>query len=445
MRSLIKGNYRQVWVLAYPAILTMMSQTMMSLADTLMVGRLGTAQLAAVGLAGTLVWCIYSFFNGTVSSVNTYVAQYYGAKEFKRCAVSTWQGLYLSLFFGIILAVIGYWSELFFDLMGPSLQVRHLGVSYTRIRMAGGGFLVAYLTLSCFFRGIGNTKTPMKVVIVANVINVLFDYLLIFGKYGFPRLEVQGAAIATVFANFVAASLLLAIFLSRRHAEVFASRRNTRPFWSETRRLLRVGLPMGVQFFLDMGSFLLFSAMIGRMGDEQLAAHNVSIRLLSLSFLPAFGISIASTSLVGQYIGSKQPKRAILSGYTALKLGLAYSIFIAALFLILRKPLVSVFDDNPRVLFFGSRILLLAAVFQIFDCLGIISSGALRGAGDTRWPMVVGVSYAWMLFVPLILLFGYVLKWGVVGAWVGASIYIIAFGLTLLWRFWSKKWLQIKI
>ncbi len=445
MRSLLRGNYREVWILAFPAILTMMSQTVMSLVDMWMVGRLGTAELAAVGLAGTLVWCIFSFFNGTVSSVNTFVAQYYGAGEHEKCSSNTWQGLFLTVLFGVILAVIGYWSGLFFDLMRPSPQVRQLGMAYTRIRMMGGGFFVAYLTLSCFFRGIGNTKTPMKAVIVANLVNILFDWILIFGKFGFPRLEVRGAAIATVFANVVAAVWLLSIFLTRRYDAIFRSRRTIRLHWPEMQRMLRIGTPIGVQYFLDMGSFLVFAAMIGRMGDVQLAASNISIRLLSLSFLPAFGISIAATSLVGQYIGRKDPDRAILSGYTAIKMGLFYSASIAVIFLFLRERLIGLFDDSAEVLLYGSRILLLAAVFQLFDAVGIVSSGGLRGAGDTRWIMIVGVSYAWLLFVPLALLFGYTLGMGVVGAWGGATIYIIIFGLTLFWRFWSKKWMTIKI
>jgi MATE family multidrug resistance protein len=445
MRSLLRGNYREVWTLAYPAILTMMSQTVMSLVDAMMVGRLGKLELAAVGLAGTLVWCIFSFFNGTVTGVNTFVAQYYGAGEHEKCGTVAWHGLYLCLLFGIILAGLGYWGHIFFDLMRPSSQVRQLGSLYARIRMAGGGFFTAYLCLSCFFRGIGNTKTPMVVVIVANLINIVFDYLLIFGKLGFPQLGVRGAAIATVFANFVAALILLVIFLSRRYDQLFASRRTSRLRLSEIRRLLRLGTPIGVQYFLEMGSFLIFAAMIGRMGDDQLAANTAAIRLMHISFMPAFGISIAATSLVGQYLGAKQPDRAVLSGHTAIKLGLFYSTLVAAFFLFLRVPLLSMFNKSPQVLYLGTRILLFAAVFQFFDGMGIISAGGLRGAGDTRWTMIVGVLCAWFLFAPLALLFGFGLRMGVVGAWMGASIYIIILGLTLFWRFWSKRWMQIKI
>jgi len=445
MRSLIKGNYREVWILAYPAVLTMISQTVMSLVDAMMVGRLGKVELAAVGLAGTLVWCIHSFFNGTVSSVNTFVAQYYGAGEHRKCGIVTWQGVHLSLLFGIMLAILGLWAHSFFALMGPSAQVRELGVVYARIRLIGAGFFVVYLTLSCFFRGIGNTKTPMKVVIVANLINIVLDYLLIFGKFGFPRLEVRGAAIATVFANFVAALILLIVFLSRRYAHMFDSRRSISFRWSETLRLLRIGAPIGVQYFLDMGSFLFFSAMIGRMGDDQLAASHIALRLLHLAFMPSYGISIAATSLVGQYIGRKRPQDAIISGYTAMKMGLLYAVLVAVLFVSLPKQLVGLFNTSPQVIHFGTRILLLAALFQFFDGMGIISSGGLRGAGDTRWTMYVGVIFAWVLFAPLAFLFGIGLKMGVVGAWTGATIYIIILGLTLSGRFIRKKWLQIRI
>jgi MATE family multidrug resistance protein len=309
----------------------------------------------------------------------------------------------------------------------------------------GGGFFLVYLNLSCFFRGTGDTKTPMKVAIAANVVNLVGDYLLIFGHFGFPRMEVKGAAVATVFASLSGALIFLVLYLRRS----FHARFRTRSLFAFSRermiRMIRVGIPIGIQYFLDIGSFLVFSAYIGRMGDGPLAANHIAIRILSFSFMPCYGISIAATSLVGQYIGAKDFPSSETSGYNAIRIGLLYTAVIAVVFLLFADELAGIFSTEPDVLRFSSRILLLAAVFQIFDGVQMISSGSLRGAGDTRWPMIVAVLYTWFLFIPLAYVFGDILGGGVVGAWVGATIYIILLGATLLLRYRSGAWKTMKI
>jgi MATE family multidrug resistance protein len=194
-----------------------------------------------------------------------------------------------------------------------------------------------------------------------------------------------------------------------------------------------------------MGSFIIFSILIGRIGTMQLAANEATIRLLSLSFLPLFGVGIAATTLVGQYIGRKEPEFACRSGNSALRLGVLYTVFIALVFLVFPERLVSIINDNPEVVRVGSKIIRLVAIFQIFDGIGIISNGCLRGAGDTRWAMFIGVGYAWFLFLPMAYIGGFVLKGGAFGAWAGATVYIMALGLTFYLRFRSGKWQSIKI
>ncbi|HVP57627.1 MAG TPA: MATE family efflux transporter, partial [bacterium] len=419
-----KGGYGEVWFLAYPAVLTMLSQTLMSFTDAVMVGRLGPVQLASVGLAGTIVWGFFAFFNGLVSGVNTFVAQDFGAKEYRGIGKMTWQGIYLAVLSGIVMASMSVFSPVFFRLLGPSPDVQLIGTAFLRIRLLGGGFMVSWMCFSAFLRGLGDTRTPLKIALVANGINIVANYCLIFGKLGFPRLGANGSALGTVFATAIGTAMFVGVFLSKKNADRYATRADWRPDLRALRRLVRISVPIGVQWFLDQGSFVVFSAVIGRISTMGLAASEATLRLMSLSFMPMVGLSIAATTLVGQYIGSKEIPCSVRSGKTAMKLGLIYAAFIAVLFAVFPGRLISAINSSPEVIRIGTTILRMAALFQIFDCLGIISSGCLRGAGDTRWTMVVSMTCAWLVFVPLAYIGGFVLKGGAIGAWAGATAYI---------------------
>jgi len=285
----------------------------------------------------------------------------------------------------------------------------------------------------------------MYIGIASNILNVIGNYLLIFGKFGFPRLEVAGAALSTLISTFFASALYIIFGLSAKNHKTYV----TKAFYRLDRellvRLFRIGLPMGVQFFLDNASFTLFTIFIARMGDTQLAASNAAMSLMSTSFMPLIGISVATTTLVGQFIGAKEIGHARKSGYTAIKLGVFYTIFIASNFFIIPRRLMSIMTKDQDVISLGAKILMMAGIFQLSDGFGICSNGALRGAGDTRFIMIVGLSYAWFLFVPLSYLFGFVLNGGVVGAWIGATIYIVLYGITVLVRFRRGKWESIRI
>jgi MATE family multidrug resistance protein len=439
------GGYREVWLLAYPVVITMASRTIIWLVDTAMVGRLGAAPLAAVGLAGITTWTLFSFFNGLLVSVNTFVAQRYGANDRRGVAVAAWQGLYIALAAYLVVLLISGFTEPLFAWLNPSAEVQRLGSAYARIRLYSGVSLFISFCIEGFLRGAGDTKTPMRIELVANVINVIGNYLLIFGHFGFPRLEVVGAAIATLISVSVAAICYLFVFLSRESNLAFETRLHFQVNLKEIRRILRIGAPMGFQFFLDLLSFTVFTALIGRMGDVQLAANNAAITLLSTSFMPLHGVSLAATTLVGQYIGSGQLHYARKSGYTTIKLGVAYTTLVAIAFISIPELLFLLITPDPQIIQFGKRILFFAALFQLSDGLGICAAGALKGAGDTVFTMWVSIGYAWLLFLPLAYVFGVWLGYGVAGAWGGATIYIILLGVTYFLRFRSGRWEQIRI
>ena len=423
----------------------MVSQTVMWTVDSAMVGHVGKTELAAVGLGGIFVFTLYSFFIGLTSAVNTFVAQSYGAGEHRRCGMYLWQGLYVALAASALILVIRAFTTEIVGLLGPSQPVRPLAAAYVNIRMLSAPFFLIYYTFSHFYRGIGDTRTPLKVLLVAHTVNLAGDYLLIYGKGPFPEMGVEGAAWATTAANFVAAALFTALMFSPAIRNRYGTLARKRPCPLELRRLLRVGLPVAVHFFLDMGSFLVFSAYIGRMSTEALAVNQIAIQILALSFMPCQGFAIAATTLMGQYIGAGFPDLAKKSAYTTLRLGLAYAGFIALLCLTIPEHLVRIFNSDPQVVSTGRVVLYLAALFQAFDAVQFISDGALRGAGDTRVPMLMVLGAAWLMFLPLAYIFGTVLGRGVVGAWAGATIYIIAVGILMFLRLKTDRWRRITI
>ena len=423
----------------------MLSQTVMWTVDSAMVGRVGKAELAAVGLGGLLVWTLYSFFVGFSYSVNTYVAQSFGARKFDLCGRYLWQGMYLALVAGAAILCLRHFNPQTVRLLGPEPAVQEPCLAYASIRMLGGPFFILQYTFSNFLRGIGNTRTPMKVMIVANAINLVLDFFLIFGYGPFPAMGVEGAAWATFIAVVASVVIFVFVVFNAGYRERYGTYRERRPRRKETADLVRVGTPIAIHYFLDIGTFLVFSGYIARMGTEPLAANHITIQILALSFMPVNGFAIAATTLVGQYLGTGAPPLARRSAYNTLRLGLLYAGFIAVLYLAIPGPLIRIFNSDAMVLYYGKRIILFAALFQIFDTIQMIASGALRGAGDTRTPMLMAVGSGWLIFLPLAYLFGTVAGGGVIGAWGGATVYVVVLGVAMLLRLKLGGWASARL
>jgi MATE family multidrug resistance protein len=439
------GSVSEAWRLAAPTIIGMLSVTLMWMIDTILLGRVGKVELAAAGFGGTVVWTAHTFFIGGVTAVGTFVAQAAGAGRRRECAVFAWQGLYLSLAGALLLVPLLIEFDALLRLAGPAPDVFDECLRYSRVRMLGGFFLLGTFALAAFFRGIGEVKTPMLVAIIANALNVLLDILLIFGVGPFPRWTTFGAGLATTIATGVGFLMLFTVFLGPRIHAVYRTRHDHPLRLDALRRLLRVGLPMGVQFFLDMGSFTVFAAIMGRLGTDALAATQIAIQLLAFSFMPATGVARAATTLVGQYLGAGQRALAERCGWVTLKMNIVYSLGIAAVFLVAREHLFAIFNDDPGVIAAGTAIVPLLALFQILDAAQMAYQGALQGAGDTTFTMIAYATTAWALFLPLALLLAYPARLGVPGGWLGGVLYLVVLNAVLTWRYRGGSWKRRRI
>lgn len=444
-RRSLRGGLGEVAALAYPAVLQTLSDTTMHVVDTAIVGHLGTTPLGAVGFGGIWLWTMTVFFVGTGLGVQTFVAQAYGAGQRRACGDWLWQGFYalvpLIILWTIVLRLgLGALLHAF----GSSPELSQLATQYVQMRLFGLPAIVIGIVFASLFRGLGNTRIPLAAAIITNCFNAFAAYVLVRGELGMPALGVRGAGIATATANWLGAAILVAAAL-RPGLQRELGTWPTPPKIAAIRRFLRTSGPIGGQHFLDMITFALFATVIARMGDLALAANQAMIQLLSLSFMQAYGISIANAALTGRYIGAGDLESARRTCRSSLQLGMMLAFLVAALFIIAPEPLLRLFSDDPQIITLGRPLLLVAAVFQFIDAYQIIVGGALRGAGDTRWPFAVQTSLGWLLRLPLVLIAVFYLQAGVIGAWMGEMLYLSVFTFAMHRRFHSGTWRTLRV
>ena len=437
---------KRVLALAGPAMASMMSHTLLTLVDTAMVGRLGADALAAVGIGGMVMYVVMSVFFAIDSGSRAIVSRYYGAGDCTKCGQVCQQALILSVFFGIVLTMAGwFFSDDIFRFMGAEAEVVTLGGEYLKLRLFAAVFIFAAFAFNGFFTGLGDTKTPMVVMISANSINVVFNYLLIFGTLGFPALGVKGAALATVIARFSGFVLYTIIILSKQSLKAYRPRFKLSVRWERMKQLIRIASPTSFEQVMQATGFLAFTIIITQLGTIPLAANNIGLNITMISFMPAYGFGVAASALVGQNLGAKRFDEAERSGWTAVVLGVVFMTFMGCVFFFFPKYLMMIFTNDPNVIEKGVTILKILAFFQPFDALHIVLGLALRGAADTKWVMASNLMITWLLFVPASYLFAFPLGFGLNGSWWGLALLLFAAGIVMTVRFRGGKWKETKI
>jgi MATE family multidrug resistance protein len=445
--------------LAAPTVATMASYTCMQFADGWMVSRIeppDPVYIAAQGNGGVWAFVPMSIFAGVVGVVNTYVAQNLGAGRPERGPAYAWNALWLGLLVWLAallpMAVALPWV---FAHLGHSPELQRLETSYAQILLAGGIITMVSRGLSQFFYGLHRPGITLVGAVAGNLTNLGLNWVFIYGNLGAPALGVAGSAIATVLGTMVEAAIPLAVFLSRDFQARYGTRSAWRPSLAHLRDIVRLGWPSSVMFGNEMVCWAIFmTGLAGHFGKAHNAAGWITLRYMHLSFMPAVGISFACTAMVGKCLGAGRPDLARERARLGVMMAMAYMGVCALVFIVFRHALVGVFvhesvgaeAENAEVIAIASRIMIVAAVFQVFDGLGISLIGVLRGAGDTVWPGVVTIVLSWVFILGLGagLAFG-VPSLGSLGPWIGAAAYIIVLGLCLSWRFRGDAWLQRKV
>jgi len=436
-------SWREIVLLATPVVISKLSFTAMGLVDTAMVGRLGAVSQGAVGLAHTWIFTLGVLGLGVLTVVNTFVAQHHGAGQPDECGRVLGQGMRVAVLSAGVTVFLLFLSIPTLGWMGLGEGVADLGGIYAACRLLGFPAVFLYWVYNGYLEGLGRTRTPMVIAIVANAVNILLDWLLIFGPGPFPALGVAGAGLATAGSNmFMLAGFLWVVHRpGADYGARFGARLVHEPIdWARVRELFRVGVPMGLQFFLEVGAFMIFAVMIGWISAAALAANQVAMRLMSVSFMTTWGLGVAATTLVGRYLGAGQPQLAILAGRRTLALGLGVTGLAALVYTVLATPLSSLFTTDAEVVRLCAMLLPMAAIFQVFDGVNMISYGALRGAGDTRYPMWAVGFMSWVVGIPLVWWLALPAGLGVYGAWVGTTLMVAGMAGLLWWRFHRAGW-----
>lgn len=428
-------GWRAVLTLAWPMMVSRMSDTVMMAVDTLFVSRLGTAALAGVGVAISASMLVVSFGWGMLSGVRVAVSHRTGGGRADLAARLAWQGLWLAVLLGLCawlalpLAVPGL------ALTGAGPEVLPHALGFFQVRVLGAPLFFGILALSGYFQGTGDTRTPMVGTLLANGLNLALNPLFIFGWGPVPALGAAGAALATVLSNAVNLGWLALRFRAR------APRVARAPDRGLVREITRPGTPMGLNLLQEVGSFSIFMTFLARCGAIHVAAHVVVVRIVLMSFLPGWAVGEAGGVLVGQSLGAGRPALARQAWRAATTLALSFMGAFGVLFVLAPDALLSVFHPEAEVLELGRRMLWIAAFFQIFDAVATVTLCCLNGAGDNRFTMALQLVGAWLLKIPLAWAFAMPLGLGAPGAWLGMTLDIIALAAVGLWRVRGDRWL----
>ena len=448
---------KKLWELAWPAILANISHTLVNLVDMMMVGQLGTLAIASVGLGAQFAWFMMPLMFAVSTGVLALVARFVGAKDFEMANLALEQGIYLAFLMGVPVMMVGlFFGDDALRIMGASEDVIRLGYEYIRIYFLF--YPINFMGFAAFsaLRGAGDTRTPMKLSILTNVLNVLLNYLLIFGKFGFPRLEVKGAALASGLS--IAVAFIVGLFLFLSDKLVLKLRPSFRFDIDMIRRILRIGIPATIERIVFSIYNFIYISIVTRFGTVALAAHQVGLRVESIAYMPAFGFNIATSALVGQSLGEGNPEKAERVVYESLKMVTAFMGVMAVILIVFPEYLVMPFitksDPNYwQVIHLATIYLIIVGISEIPLGWMFVLSGALRGAGDTKSPLyVTAVSKLLFRILPAYLFgFGFTIGpfhfegLGVIAAWIAMSLETFTTAGLFWWVFKRGKWKYVKV
>ena len=446
---------REFWPmlrLAVPVVLAELGWMAMGVVDTIMVGPLGPQAISAAGVGNAMHIAFAIFGMSVMLGLDTLVSQAFGARDIRECHRLFFDGLALAalLTVPIMLLLAVVWFAI--PLLGFHDAVRPLLESYFGIMILSTPFLLAYATCRRYLQGMHAALPVMIALVTANLINAGANWMLVYGHLGFPALGVSGSAWATVIARcYMLVVVLLGVWWydrkrTRELAQPLLTDGAASGLWhvdwrfdpARIRRLLGLGLPAASQVGAEVGAFALATALTGMLDPISSASHQIALNLAGIAFMIPLGVGSAGAVRVGHAIGARDPLRASAAGWTAIMLGTAFMIASGLLFVLMPADLIRLFSADPNVLRVGTSLLLLAAVFQLFDGIQGVTTGTLRGIGDTRTPMVVNLAAHWLLGLPVGYTLCFLLGWGVYGLWIGLSLGLIVVGIILLWV-WTLK------
>jgi len=431
--------------LALPAMGEQLLSMMVGIVDTYLVGHLGAASLAAVGLANQWVFMATMLFGAIATGATALIARFVGAREKSQANEVLRQSMLLGAGIGIIATILGFTlAEPAVRLLGAEEEVVVLSASYLRVVASIFFFSTLMFIGNASLRGAGDTRTPLFVMLVVNVVNIVVAWTAINGPFGLPKMGVVGSAMGAATGRTIGGLLVIGLLLKGRSG-IRLKLAGLRPDTEMIRRILRVGLPSGVEQLFFRSGHMVFARILAELGTVSYAANQVAMNGWSLSFMPGFGFALAATTLVGQSLGAEDPEGAQQRGYTAYRLAAALMGSVGILFLLFPAQIVGFFTNDPEIIEIGTMPLRMVGLIQPVLAATMVFPGGLRGAGDTRFPMIVTGSSIWLVRLPLAYLLAIVLDWGLTGAWAALALDLSMRGLINFLRFRGGRWKTVQV
>lgn len=443
---MLKNEIKKTLVLSFPIVVGQLGQMLMSVVDNIMVGKVGTEALAAASVANALFTLIMVVGFGLSMAVTPLTAIAFGAGKDEECGVVLRQGLIVNLFFGFLLCGVTF-------ILAESIQYLNqpeeiVGPAALYMKVLGFSMLPLMLFQSYrqFAEGVSYLKPAMIIMLLANIVNILANWIFIYGNLGFAPLGLAGAGIATISSRtFMAITLMIVIQKSAR-MKCFDPTLNYRKIdFSMIRRLLAIGIPAGFQYFFEVSAFAASSVMIGWMGTTALAAHQIALNLASISFMVAMGISSAGTIRVSNAVGRKDINGTRLAGFSATILCAGFMAFAGLFFIVFRSFLPGLYISEKEVIEMSAALLVIVAVFQISDGTQAVGLGILRGITDMKVPTLITLTAYWLMGLPSGYFLAFKLDMGIYGVWYGLLISLTASAFLMMLRFNSKSKKEIHI
>jgi MATE family multidrug resistance protein len=433
-----RGELGAMVKLAVPVVLSELGWMIMGVVDTMMVGRLGPVSIGAVALGNAVCYTPSMFGMGLLLGLDTLVAQAYGRKDHDECHRWLAQGVYLASIAAVpIMAGIAL-TSFFFARFGIAAEVAAPASGYMNVLLWGTLPLLLYGASRRYLQGVGQVRVITVTYVAANLVNWFLNWVLIYGKLGMPALGVNGSAISTVFARVTMALALIGFawrYERNRGHPLF--RHWAGPQIARLKQMIRLGAPAGAQILLEVGAWNLATFSAGYLTPVALATRQIVLNYASVTYMVPLGISAAAAVSVGHAVGAGDAARARRAGWLALGLGTSFMLLAAMALLIWPRPLIELYTSDAQVLAVGPGLLAIVAAFEVFDGIQTVSTGALRGLGETRAPMLANLVGYWVLGLPLGFFLCFGLRWGIYGLWIGLTLALVVISLALLAR-WKR-------
>lgn len=447
-----KQMRRNILSLAWPAILRLFLQSIVGVVDVIMIGQLGAAAIASVDIGNRIVFVLIGSLMSLSIGSTAMVAHYVGAGNKEKANHIMWQSLMSGFLAALILAFLGYlFSEEILKLMMILMEeadqfIINEGSIYLKIVLTSMIFALPMMVINAILQGIGDMKTPLFIMFITNIINVLLNYLLIFGISFFPALGVTGAAIGTAIGRLVGFIIGLGVLI-RGDIDIKLDWKqlNWKIDWETIKNILKIGIPAAVEQFARQSSQIIYTALVAGLGTITIAANAVAMNVTTLSFMPGFGFGMAATTLIGQSLGAGKKDLAENYGKQSTYLTVVLMALASIVMFIWIQPIIHLYTDEPGVIKMATSALRIFLFFQPVFGLFMVLAGALRGAGDTKWVMFFTIIGNWGVRLIVSLIFAFYFKLGLNGFWLAMGIDVIVRAGLIVWRFLSGKWKDLKV